>query len=67
MKKVVFVVVLLAVISTVLASYEDHVEGPGPNEGPAPEPTSGDATSLSSFLGASLLSFVAYFYLQFSA
>lgn len=62
--KIVFVVVFLAAISTVLAHdhHHHHVEAPAS----APEPSSSDASSLGSFIGVYVFSFVAY-YLHFHA
>jgi len=59
-KIVAFVVVLLAAISAVMARdhhhHHRHVHGPSPAPGP-----SSDAASLGSILGASLISFAAYY------
>lgn len=68
--KIVFVVVFVAAISTVLAHDGHHHDeapaaGPAWESAPAPAPSSG-AASVGSILGASLLSFVAY-YLNFHA
>ncbi|AET02165.1 transmembrane protein, putative [Medicago truncatula] len=68
MKKIAFVVVLFAVISTVLAHDHHHDHGtapaPGPSKSHAPKPSKSDAASLGSIFGASIFSFVAY-YLHF--
>ena len=69
MKKIAFVVVLFAVISTVLAHdhhghHDTHAPAPGPSRSHAPGPSKSDAASLGSIFGASIFSFVAY-YLHF--
>jgi len=62
-KKIVvaFVVVLLAASTRDIPLdhqyYQNHVEGPAPGPGPS----SSDAVSFGSILGATLFSFIAYY------
>lgn len=69
MKKVAFVVLFAATfISAVMAHHHHphhhHAAAPSPTPAPAPAPEDGRASgaaSLASFVGASLLSFIAYY------
>ncbi|KAK2407332.1 hypothetical protein P8452_69414 [Trifolium repens] len=74
MKNIVFAIVLLAaMINTIMGHghHHHHASAPAPapsheTYAPAPTPSHSDAVSLGSFIGSSLLSFVAY-YLNFHA